>query len=319
MKKLSLIITLVSFMALTGCLKDKEFENYRTGMVLTEVKGVAFPQAASSPITVGITGQAAPLVVTGPFLTLEADRPATSDVHIKLAFDDALVTAKGLTPLPAGSYSVNTLDITIPAGKSFYDQLKVTVNNTNTLDPNIKYGIGFKIVSVDGGYIIANNSRNVVLGFAIKNKYDGIYTLKGHHNRAPYTFPYETTIHMVTNGPNEVYFYWPEPGVNSTGHPIGVSAGGMSWYGNAISPSIIFNPATDLATNIYNFVPGTPISMQTTNPVGGDNNVAVGETLVSRFVPGATPTQNKIYAYWRYNANDQRAFFDTLTYVGPRP
>ncbi len=304
-------------MALTGCLKDKEFESYRTGMVISEVKGVAFPQAASSPIVVGITGQAAPLTVTGPFLTLEADRPASSDVHIKLAFDDALVTAAGMTPLPAGSYSVNTLDITIPAGKSFYDQLKVTVNNSNTLDPNISYGIGFKIVSVDGGYTIAANSRNVVLGFTIKNKYDGIYTLKGHHNRTPYTFPYETEMHMVTKGPNEVYYFWPD--VNSIGHPIGISATSMSWYGAAIAPSIVFNQATDLATDIYNQTPGTVISMQTINPAGGDNNVAVGETLVSRYVAGATPTQSKIYAYWRYANNDLRAFFDTLTYVGPRP
>lgn len=286
-------------------------------MVISEVKGVAFPQAASSPIVVGITGQAAPLTVTGPFLTLEADRPASSDVHIKLAFDDALVTAAGMTPLPAGSYSVNTLDITIPAGKSFYDQLKVTVNNSNTLDPNISYGIGFKIVSVDGGYTIAANSRNVVLGFTIKNKYDGIYTLKGHHNRTPYTFPYETEMHMVTKGPNEVYYFWPD--VNSIGHPIGISATSMSWYGAAIAPSIVFNQATDLATDIYNQTPGTVISMQTINPAGGDNNVAVGETLVSRYVAGATPTQSKIYAYWRYANNDLRAFFDTLTYVGPRP
>jgi hypothetical protein len=286
-------------------------------MIINEVKGVAFPQASSSPIIVGITGQAAPLTVTGPFITLEADRPASSDVHIKLAFDDALVTAAGLTPLPAGSYSVNTLDITIPAGKSFYDQLKVTVNNTNTLDPNISYGIGFKIVSVDGGYVIANNSKSVVLGFAIKNKYDGIYTLRGHHNRTPYTFPYETEIHMITKGPNEVYFFWPD--VNSVGHPIGISPTSMSWYGAAIAPSIVFNQTTDLATDIYNYTPGTVISMQTTNPVGGDNNVALGETLVSRFVQGATPAQRRIYAYWRYNNNDLRAFFDTLSYVGPRP
>ena len=44
------------------------------------------------------------------------------------------------------------------------------------------------------------------MSIGLKNKYDGIYTLRGYHNRVPYTFPYEVEMHMVTYGPtSDIY------------------------------------------------------------------------------------------------------------------
>lgn len=309
MRKISLFLTLAAslLMTTTGCLKDKGFEDQEYGIQIVESRGVAFIQAGKSPVIVGITGQAAPLTVPGPFITIEGDGAATSDVKVDIQFNDNVVTDQGLTPLPAGTYSVNTMSPVIESGTRNTQELEITVTNTDQLDPNISYGIGFTITSVDQGYNIAANMQNVVIGFTIKNKYDGVYRLQGYHNRAPYTFPYDTEIHLVTNGPNEVYFYWPE--VNSQGHPIGVGPGSMSWYGPDVSPVIVFNTTTDLVTDVYNAATAVPITMFTGAGAG-----------VSRFEQDlTTPTNTKMYVYWNYSNNPLRAFFDTLTYIGPRP
>jgi hypothetical protein len=303
MKKISSLVALLTMLIVigTGCLKDKGFDDQKYGIQVSETKAVALVQAAKSPVTAGITGSSSPVTIAGPLVTLESPAPAPADVKLTLAYDDALVTAKGLTPLPAGSYSINTLNVTIPKDSSFVDDLVITINNSDKLDPTKVYGVGFKIASSDAGYQIAKNMSTVVMGIAIKNKYDGVYLLKGYHNRVPYTHPYETEIELVTLGPNSVYFYWPE--VGSTGHPIGVSPTSMSWYGDGISPAIVFDPATDLVTDVFNFVPGTTITMFT----GAGSRISKYD-----------PVTKSITVDWNYNGNPLRAFFDDLTYIGPR-
>lgn len=305
MRKISLFSTFtLSVFLLAGCLKDKGFDNGEYGTVVKEVKAVAFPQAPTSPVTAAITGTPNPVTVPGPFITVEASGPASADIQLQLAFDDGLVTAEGLTPLPAGSYTLSTMTPVIPKDSFNVKNLTLTVTNSDQLDPNIKYGVGIKITSSSSGYQIARNMSEMVIAFSIKNKYDGVYTLRGYHNRTPYTFPYEVEMHMVTNGPDEVYFYWPD--VRSTGHPIGVSPTSVSWYGPVVSPSIVFNTTTNQVTEIYNLDPTLTISMLT------DPNYGAG---VSRY-DEATKT---IYAYFMYSNNPLRGFLDTLTYVGPRP
>lgn len=304
MKKLSFLFILLATIMVTmiGCLKDKDFENQNYGIQIKEAKAVAFPQAPKSPVIVGITGQANPLTVAGPFITLEGSGVAASDINMGLEFNDAAVIAKGITPLPKGSYSLNTMAPKIMKDSTYTRELKITVLNSATLNPNVKYGIGIVIKNVDGGYNIPSNSGTVVIGFTIKNKYDGVYRLQGHHNRSPYTFPYDTQVYLITNGPNEVYFYWPE--MKSIGHPIGTGVGQTSWYGDGIAPSIIFDPATNLVTNVYNQTPGTVITMFT----GAGSRI-------SKF----DPATHAITVDWNYGGNALRAFFDDLTYIGPRP
>lgn len=308
MKKISLLFALVAsfLLAGTGCLKDKGFEDNKYGIDITEVKAVAFTEASTSPVVVGITGQTAPLVVAGPLITIEGIGKAASDVHVKLEFSDAVATAQGVTPLPAGSYSLSTMDAVIKAGESFTTALKLTILNSIVLNPQISYGIGFKISSVDGGYKIAGNMSEVVIGFTIKNKYDGIYRLQGHHNRVPYTFPYDTEIHLVTVGPSSVIFYWPD--VKSNGHPIGVGpdpVNDLSWYGAGISPVIVFNTTTDLVTNVFNNPPNATVITMFTG----------AGSRISKY----DPATKAITVDWNYNGNPLRAFFDDLTYISPRP
>lgn len=288
---------------MTGCLKDKRFDNNEMGIHITDIKGVALTESSVSPVVKGITGQAAAVVVGGPLLTIESSGVASADVNVALAYDQSLVTAAGLTPLPAGTFSLSTLNPVIPAGSNSIQNLKLSVTNSNVLDPSKIYGVGFKITSVGQGYQIAANQSTVVIAFAIKNKYDGIYKLHGHHNRVPYTFDYDTEIYLITVGPSSVIFYWPE--VSSNGHPIGVGVGQTSWYGPGISPVIVFDQVTDLVTNVYNNPPNATV-------------ITMFKGAGSR-VSKYNPTTKAITVDWNYNGNPLRAFFDDLTYVGPRP
>ena len=133
--------------------------------------------------------------------------------------------------------------------------------------------------------------------------YDGKFTLNGIHNRPNYNFPFtNVSMELITTGVNDVAFYWPAAG--SIGHPFAIDGNNtLSWYGPAIAPAIKFNRFTNEITDAYNLAGATPISLYN----------------------GPLPTHNyfdsvnrKVYVAWQYNNNIERAFFDTLTYIGPR-
>ncbi|MGI8600478.1 MAG: DUF1735 domain-containing protein [Chitinophagaceae bacterium] len=168
-------------------------------------------------------------------------------------------------------------------------------------DPSEKYTIPFMIDNTPGtSFTSGKEMVNVFI--SITNKYDGVYQMKGFHNRDPYTFPYDETMYMITEGANSVVFYWPEAG--SEGHPIGTGPGATSWYGTAIRPVVVFGD-DDKVVDVYNKNGGTVITRF---------DGATGAN-VSRYDP-ATKT---IIVHWNYANNPLRAFFDTLNYVGPRP
>lgn len=299
--KFTMLAALISVTA-TSCLKDEGFEDQEYGIQITEVKGVAFPQAARSPVMNGIVSQTAPLVLKGlgPYITLEQSAPATEDVTVTLALNPALVTevtSPVMEPLPTANFQVAPLTVVIPKGKTKSDTVAITILNGASLNPLKTYGIGFTIASVDKGYKIAANQKNLVLGFNIKNKYDGVYNLRGFHNRPGLDRPYNETVHMITNGPSSVYMFW--PAANVIAHPLN---GGSTYYG-AFTTNFIFNSADQLIG--WDFSP-----YATTLPTG------MGPATDSRFDP-ATKT---IYAQFHYNNNPAaRGFTDTLRYIGPRP
>lgn len=176
-------------------------------------------------------------------------------------------------------------------------------------DLSKKYALGFALTSVGSNAVKASGRDSVLVLISVKNKYDGVYTMKGKHNRSPYNFPYEVTMHMVTAGANSVNFFWPDAGSN--GHPIGTGPdpiNDVSWYGAAISPALEFDLATDIVTRAYNTGSATPIVLYT----------GAGAP-VSRY----DATEKKIYAYFYYFTGagqdfSNRGWSDTLTYVGPR-
>ena len=317
-----LSLAIVLMVVASGCLKDKGFEAQNYGIQISEIKGVAFPAASRSPLGYGLDVSATPQVVSDLVnVTIETGSPAESDVVVTLTNTSGTAAAgdikayndehgTNIQVLPTSLYSI-PLTLTIPAGQKFV-QADITVSNTTSLNPNLAYGIALTLTSATGGYQVAENQRKLLIIFSVKNKYDGRYRLTGYHNRndQPYTFPYDTEIHLVTTGPASVVFYWPL--VGSNGHPIGIGPTSMSWYGPGIAPEITFDPATDLVASLRNSAGGTVID-KFPGPYTGPPATPVGPRI-NRW----NPADRSIIVDWRYNMNNFRAFFDNLSYLGAR-
>jgi len=229
--------------------------------------------------------------------------------------DTAAVSLAGLTKLDPAWYTVGsatpktggeggTYTVTLAPGE-FAKPINIIIPDATVLDPSETYGLGFTIMSADANGVLSA-LRTVVIEIGAKNKYDGIYEMHSIHNRSPYQFNFVTEMHMVTTGASTVRFYWPDAG--SFGHPIGTSPTTLSWYGAAIGPAVVFDPATNLVTDVYNA--GGTVAIRLATPPAAP---------VSRY-DEATRT---MYIYWYYftGANQDfsnRGWSDTLYYVGPR-
>jgi len=229
--------------------------------------------------------------------------------------DSAMVTAAGYDHLDPSWYTLvtgngvtkvggqgGTYTVTFAPGE-FAKPIEIIIPDATVLDPSLNYGLGFKILSSDLGKVTTNDALVVTIG--AKNKYDGVYLLKGHHNRVPNNFPYEEEVHMVTTGASSVRMYWPAAG--AFGHPIGVAAG-TSWYGAAISPEFTFNPSTDLLSEVHNAGGPTPIVM------------AVPPAAPVSYYDEATKSMY-LYVYSFTGARkdfSKRGWNNNLTYIGQR-
>ncbi|HVF95905.1 MAG TPA: hypothetical protein VM871_01205, partial [Flavisolibacter sp.] len=240
---------------------------------------------------------------------------APTDIYVYLTKVDAIVsnynTVNGgaLTPLSNTSDAI-VFDFSKPVvikqgTRKTNISLKV---NPGKFDLSKQNAIGIGILRVEGGgaTISSTNQSKVVVEFGARNKYDGVYRLLGIHNRPTYEFRYDQTMHLISQGESSVIFFWPE--ANSVGHPIGTGPDpsvDVSWYGPTIAPVIVFNTANNVVSSVFNNPPNpTPITRF---------DGATG-TNVSRYESGT----KRIIVHWNYNNNPQRAFFDTLTYIGPR-
>jgi hypothetical protein len=304
----------------SSCLKDKGLENQQYGTVVNEVKAVAFPLAASSPVLGSVNSQTTSQEFQLPNITLEQAGAATSDVTVTVAVNNALVAeaiandpSLDLTELPADAYTVSTTSVVVPAGAKFSDALKLVLPNTSLLDPTATYAIGFSITGVSAGYQVAANQKNVVVGFSIKNKFDGVYTLRarlrgwtayGISDNPEPSYAYPEDFDFITVGANSNSMFSNYRGDNLL--PAFTTGGGPTAFG-ATTPLFVF----DVNTNAL-------IDVRNTSPDDGrgralELNPAVTD---SRFDP-ATRT---IYASFimKQNGRPNQFFYDTLTYVKER-
>ncbi|HEX2683592.1 MAG TPA: DUF1735 domain-containing protein [Ferruginibacter sp.] len=319
MKKTITLSTLLAAVVLlgAGCLKDKGYDDQEYQTQIKEIKGVAFPQAASSPIAGSLVSQTTPMVIDGPLITLEQDRAATSDVTVTLQVNQALVTADpslGLSPLPNGTFSVAPLTVVIPAGSKFSDAVKITLNNTSLLDPTITYGVGLSIISATDGYKIASNQKDIVFAFTIRNKYDGIYRLKAYTNlgttntSAPYLVQTDCAYGLTLETLNANT-------VRLSNQPLWRAGAFFDGFCN-VNVDISFNTATDKVSAVTNWTMCPPTGTVILFPATGTwpaqfNNQP---SYDSRYDP-ATKT-----VFVAYNqASNARLIVDTLIYCGPRP
>ena len=288
---------------LASCLKDKGFEEQEYGLNdQSKDKYVNFLKSYEKDGNNVVGILATPVVEDFDFFVLNITGQGTkTDVTINIAIDNTIITesnaANGTAflPLPAAAYDL-PLSYTYPAGADFL-RVKLRLKK-GSIDVTKTYALGVKIVGTsDGSIKLSTNENKRLISFLIKNKYDGVYRLKGFHNRPGLDAPYDETVHMVTTGAASVSMFWPALG--SYAHPLN---GGVTYYGT-FTANFIFNASDQLTAWDW-----TPYS--TTLPT------AVGPALNNRFDP-ATKT---IYAQFFYNNNPgARLFTDTLFYISPRP
>jgi hypothetical protein len=222
MKKIFLItqILAVTTLVLTGCLKDKGFDNKTYGIndPDTQPPGVGFALGTGVKAIngYGLDAVSSTLqVVNGlVYINLESGLPAPADIKITIAINDAVIGRYNANPdlsdidtLNHGLFNLPTLSLTIPKGQRNVE-IPINVPNTTTLNLAKSYGIGLTITSVDGGYIIASNLKDLLISFSLKNKYDGKYSWKGYAlrlNDPGLTGNFTgVSCELATTGPNSV-------------------------------------------------------------------------------------------------------------------
>ena len=302
--KISLLSSVLATLLVTGtgCLKDELADESQTN-----------PDIPSSPSVIELPG---PLRVTNSYRTsyavslisstkdttfnmvpvkLASAEPASEDIQVELELVPALLnayndsTGSHLVQPASNLYKFpNGLTVTIAKGAR-EGALAFSAKPTDL--EGADYGFGFRIKSVSNSkYLISGNFNNAVVIVGVRNKYDGIYSVKGYALRAgdaALTGNFTGAERgLVTTGPNSVIWddlaLW---GDGSSGIGIG-------------EPEFAINPTTNKVT---------------ITSAGGAMNAP---NYDSRYDP-ATKT---FYVSFTWGAGPAaRLATDTLTYTGPRP
>lgn len=261
---------------------------------------------AKDPVNAGLTYTTNPVTFDVTDLRFMVRSAVQSDVKVSIGANNSIVTdynaANGTDylPVPFSKFGFETTDYTLtPAERKKKVRLKI-----NPVDVAVgQWAIGLEIKTVSAGEI-SQIANKVLVVISVKNKYDGVYHLKGFYTRTdnpPYNGPFETDVEMVTSGPNSVAMYWPDGG--DFYQPFS-NNGTLTAFSN-VAPEAFFN-ANDQVSSITNYT-GDPVNGPFMTPYPGAN---------SRYVGGAAPV---IYLKYYYNTNpNNRIFADTLIYTGPR-
>jgi hypothetical protein len=322
--------------AFTGCLKDKGFDNHTYGIndPDTQPPGVGFPLGVTAKYTFGLDAAVPTTQVINNvvWVNLEGGSPAKSDVHVVLVLNDALRTAYNTANtaniLSAAGFYNMALTLTIPAGATG-GSIPVNVPSTVVMNPNNTYGIGLTISTVDGGYKIAENLKNLLLEISVKNKYDGIYSyVTGFVQR--YTSPGNviccdglTGILGPSTNPDVIMS---TSGANSVTIPYAGNPGCYTWMaGNGVAGIDGFSISVDAA----NSTTETSSTNGTLANFGGfpAGYLCTGYTSGYPTFPLAPPAANKydpatktFHLAWRWNpAANVREYDVILKYKKPRP
>ncbi len=316
--KVSLIALAV--LPLSSCLKDKNNDNFSNHSARYDGTGQKIVSIAlrtdvtENVSTVAFNALSAPTVYDFVPITLSGGIPAEQDVHIVVELDSNIVVNyntlhPGAFQIPVDTtYTILSKNITIPKGQSkAFVQIRITPSGFL----GATWGLGFKIVSVDGGYTLAGGGKDKGLaGFAIKNKYDGNYTLKIRTTGwAAYGISDNVTnilspdMGMQTTGATSLIYTHPATG---SSQPAFTPSGGLTAFG-ATQPQFTFDGATDKLTDVVNLIPND----------GRNRRFALNTDITdSRY----DPTSQVIYAAYvmTQNGRPTQFIYDTLTYTGPR-
>jgi hypothetical protein len=300
MKKLLLNTSLFAVMAVlfTSCLKDKNYENGNYGINDPDdaSPGVGFALGDKTQ-GFGLDVSATAQIVNGyVYVNLLTGNPASADVLVNInnnttAAVAAYNTANGLSgsnavlEFPTSLYTVAP-SLTVPAG-SRNGQIPINVSSTNTLNPVRSYAIGLSITSVNGGFTVANNLKNLLIIFNIKNRLDGHYEITGAALRAGDAVltgdvgTYE--VDLETFGANAVQWH--------VGSPV-YWGGQASQLPGGYEPLITVDPVTNQITSIGSaagIIMNTPIVR--TDIIGTSQRYdPATKTLHFEFTYGGGPT-----------------------------
>lgn len=258
-------LAFIAFFAfcLTSCLKDKDFDN---GIIQSY-----HPKDQNQNIVeIGLTGTSTDNFLSTAFDEMNVDTTidfipvnlvspnlANEDIKVTLTMDTTLITdynsANGTSYLiPSSSmYAIVNQGgvVTIPKGsRTGYLQIKLTTSNFSGFD----WAFGFRIGSVDKqGYIISGNLNTGIIGFGIKNRYDGVYKVEGtmvDNAVSSITGAYPLTFELRTTGVNTIAVF--EEGATTQAHHI-LSGGSPSTYGS-FGVNLTFDLSTNKITNVAN-------------------------------------------------------------------
>ena len=213
-----------------------------------------------------------------------------------------------ISPLPVTAYTAddsnplngNEYTVTFQPGE-FAKELKITLPDVlNSLTLGTRYGLGFTITTVDPQGHISSLQKTMVAEIGLKNKYDGVYTLRGYiYRNVP---PIDVTA-TGTIGPKEI---WLETtGVSSVKYINSHGWANTATIGLAASiayPTYLVNAdnTVDITSDGGAF------------PLGLKNETSLGN---SRYDP-ATKT---FYAYATWGGGvTSRYMSDTLVYLRAR-
>lgn len=244
--------------SLTGCLKEAEtFEkNLRDN---TPPKMVEFQridnQALGSAEADNMAAVSVPAkpeeadVLVGRVRIASPEIPSGA-VTVKLKLNNALLPAN-YQPLPANAYTFTTaLDaVTTTAGTRFAD-IRIRLKK-NLLDLSKNYALAFEFADPGKGYVVNTKGEAMLVGIAVRNKYDGIYRITGamvDRTNAANRGQYPLTWELHTTGSNSVAVYDSES--HDQRHWF-LGASGRSYYGQ-FGLNVTFDNTANTVTQVVN-------------------------------------------------------------------
>lgn len=310
----TLLTSAVLMSGLSGCLKDNSQPDFTKNKPVIELPiGSSSGNAAANSISASFTVSNTPADYL-VWVNYAAPDANSKDVTVTLSVDTAAVTqfnkvnGKNYTLLPTAGYTLSSSKITIPAGQR-KAQFPVKIN-TAALDPTKTYAFPLTITD-GGGFTISANFARLITIIALKNKWDGIYTVTGTMTdvvNSAITGQYPHDMQLITQGPNSDAIY--DPSQNTYGHGI-LNAGAGSYYGN-FSPLFTIDNVSNKITAAVNYY-GQPA----TNGRAAVLDVS-GVNAFTMSSDGSTPVSFKVKYIMTENGSNRAFFEETWTYKSAR-
>lgn len=219
---------------------------------------------------------------------------ASQDITVNLALDTAALSLYNNTDgthytVPPTTVYKFPSSVVISKGTRL-SQVEISITISNDFDFNESYAVPLKISSASSG-TVSNNFGSAIYSFGGRNKYDGIYKMKGHvtHPTPAYTGPFlADEVSFTTTGAASIGME-AQPFFNN---------GSLSFFG--VYP--VFTVNADNSVTVTNM------------PDGGKAPSVSDPGYKNRYDP-ATKT---FYISYSYNAATPRIIYDTCIYVKPR-